>query len=147
MNRLRLLMLLAAALCLGLGLFLPIVRFESFYVFSRAPSIVEFVQALWLEGDVALAVLVGLFSIVFPVLKLAVLAVQMHRGEKGGLVHRVMPHVSRWSMMDVMLAAIVIFAAKSSGLASAAAQPGLWFYAASALIAGFIPLVGRHAAR
>ena len=42
-------------------------------------------------------------------------------------------------MMDVMLVAIVVFAAKSSGLANAVSQPGLWFYAASTLIAGLLP--------
>ena len=40
-------------------------------------------------------------------------------------------------MMDVLLVALVIFAAKTSGLANAFAQPGLWFYATSA-IAGAI---------
>jgi len=34
-------------------------------------------------------------------------------------------------MMDVLLVAIAIFAAKSSGLANAFTQPGLWFFALS----------------
>jgi len=41
--------------------------------------------------------------------------------------------LSKWSMMDVLLVAIVIFATKSSGLAQAFTQPGLWFYAGSSL--------------
>ena len=36
-------------------------------------------------------------------------------------------------MMDVMLVALVIVAAKTSGVADAFTQPGLWFYAGSAL--------------
>jgi paraquat-inducible protein A len=35
--------------------------------------------------------------------------------------------------MDVLLVAIVIAAAKTSGLAEAFSQPGLWFYAGSTL--------------
>jgi len=35
--------------------------------------------------------------------------------------------------MDVMLVAIVIAAAKTSGLANAFTEPGLWCYAGSAL--------------
>ena len=41
--------------------------------------------------------------------------------------------LSKWSMMDVLLVALVITAAKTSGLAEAIVQPGLWFYAISAL--------------
>ena len=36
-------------------------------------------------------------------------------------------------MMDVLLVALVIFAAKTSGLANAFAQSGMWFYAGSAI--------------
>ncbi|MNL72332.1 Paraquat-inducible protein A [compost metagenome] len=56
--------------------------------------------------------------------------------DDAGLPSRLLPHLSRWSMMDVLLVAVVIFAAKSSGLAEAFTQPGLWFYAISALMAG-----------
>lgn len=140
MNRLRPLLLVLAAIFLTLGLFLPIIRFERLYFFSETPSLVELVATLFWQGDMALALVVGLFSIVFPIAKLAGIAVQLSgQAGKAGLYGRMMPHLSKWSMMDVMLVAIVIFAAKSSGLAVAVTQPGLWFYAASAVIAGLYP--------
>ena len=37
-------------------------------------------------------------------------------------------------MLDVVLVALVIFAAKTSGLATASTQPGLWFFAASVIL-------------
>ena len=40
--------------------------------------------------------------------------------------------ISKWSMMDVLLVALIIFGAKTSGLASAISQPGIWCYALSA---------------
>jgi paraquat-inducible protein A len=105
---------------------------------------VELVTALFREGDMALSLVVGLFSIVFPIVKLAGLAVQLSgRAAEAGFLRRAMPHLSKWSMMDVMLVAIVVFAAKSSGLAVAVSQPGLWFYAASAIIAGLLPSLSR----
>ena len=42
--------------------------------------------------------------------------------------------LSNWSMLDVVLVALVIFAARTSRLATAFAQPGLWFFAGSALL-------------
>ena len=37
-------------------------------------------------------------------------------------------------MLDVLLVALVIFAAKTSGLAAAFTQPGLWLFTASAVL-------------
>ncbi|MFB9947708.1 paraquat-inducible protein A [Rhizobium puerariae] len=144
MNWLRPLLLVLAAVFLALGLVLPIIRFERLYFFSETPSLIELVGALFQTGDVGLALVVGLFSIVFPVFKLTGLAMQFSGlAGRAGLFSRVLPHLSRWSMMDVMLVAIVVFAAKSSGLAAAVSQPGLWFYAASAVIAGLLPSLAR----
>ena len=42
--------------------------------------------------------------------------------------------MSNWSMLDVVLVALVIFAAKTSGVATAITKPGLWFFAASAVL-------------
>lgn len=39
-----------------------------------------------------------------------------------------------------MLVAIVIFAAKTSGMAEAFTQPGLWFYAGSAVMTGLLQM-------
>jgi paraquat-inducible protein A len=44
------------------------------------------------------------------------------------------PLLTKWSMMDVMLVAIVIAAAKTSGLANAFTEAGLWCYAGAALM-------------
>ncbi|WJR65746.1 paraquat-inducible protein A [Neorhizobium sp. CSC1952] len=144
MSWLRPVLLMLAAIFLTLGLLLPIIRFERLYFFSETPSLVELVAALFRQGDVALSLVVGLFSIVFPIAKLAGLALQLSgRAGEAGVFRRAMPHLSKWSMMDVMLVAIVIVAAKSSGLAVAVSQPGLWFYAASAVIAGLLPSLTR----
>lgn len=140
MHLLRSLMLTLAAICLGFGLFLPIMRFDSLYFFSSKPSLIDLVGALFADGDIGLALIVGLFSIVFPIAKLIGLGIQMlSRKRDFGHLHALMRHVSKWSMMDVMLVAIVIFAAKTSGIANAVSQPGLWFYAASTIIAGLLP--------
>ena len=51
-------------------------------------------------------------------------------------------------MMDVLLVALVVFAAKTSGFATAVAQPGVWFYAVSALAgAAAAGLIKRVAAQ
>jgi paraquat-inducible protein A len=44
-------------------------------------------------------------------------------------------------MMDVLVVALAVFAAKTTGLASAAAQPGIWFYGAAALLSAVIAVI------
>lgn len=138
------LLVVLAPFLLALGLTMPLVRFETLYVFSDTPSLIDIVSSLWREGDLALSIVVALVSIVFPAFKLIGITVEMlaqtMAGEagEGGLAARLMPHLSRWAMMDVLLVAIVIFAAKTSGFASAFTQPGLWFYAGSSVVASVL---------
>ncbi|MDJ0932017.1 MAG: diguanylate cyclase [Breoghania sp.] len=86
-------------------------------------SLVQVVTGLDRECDRALAVLVGCFSILFPTVKILLLHV-VAMGGRGRFLH-LLAAVSKWSMMDVMVAALVVFAAKSSGLATAITQPSL----------------------
>lgn len=132
-------LLFAGPFCLALGLTLPLVRFEKLYFFEDTPSLVGIIATLWRDGSFLLALLVALFSAVFPVAKLLVVffeAAAKRNGEARGkgLLRNFIPLLSKWSMMDVLLVALVIVAAKSSGVADAFTQPGLWFYAASALV-------------
>ena len=55
--------------------------------------------------------------------------------------------LSNWSMLDVVLVALVIFAAKTSGLATAFTKPGLWFFAASAVLTATASALARRQSR
>jgi len=130
-----LLMLFAASLCLALGLVLPLIRLERLYFFTQEPSLVEIIQGLWTEGEWLLALIVGLFSVVFPMLKLATLHVLSYgAAHERPAIPAWLKTLSNWSMLNVVLVALLIFAAKTSGLAAAITQPGLWFFAASAVL-------------
>ena len=135
MSVLRAILLVSAPLLLALGITLPLLTFEKLIFFTENPSLVGMVQSLIEHEDYLLAALVGLFSIVFPVLKLVAVAYEMTmpKGGSMGRLASLVPFLTKWSMMDVMLVAIVIAAAKTSGLADAFTEPGLWCYAGSAL--------------
>ncbi len=131
-----------SAVLLAFGVTLPIMRFDQLYFFTSEPSLLQLVGELWADGNFGLAIAVGAFSLAFPAAKLIVLGLEVAAGEgRSQLLRRAMPHLARWSMMDVMLVAIVIFAAKTSGLATAVTLPGFWCYAASAVIAAIFPSV------
>lgn len=137
--------LVLAPLSFGLGIVLPLMRFETLYFFDTSPSLLGVIATLWNGGDPALAIVVGLISVVFPVVKLVAISAEAVGQARGsGLAMRLLPHLSRWSLMDVVLVALVIVAAKTGGIAQAFSQPGLWFYAGSALMAALAHgLAGR----
>ncbi|MBB1250080.1 MULTISPECIES: paraquat-inducible protein A [unclassified Rhizobium] len=124
----------AAALCFAFGVSLPLMTFEKLYFFTEDPSLLDLVASLYGAGDVALAIVVALVSLVFPLFKMAAVATEALWPERPrGLAARLVPMLGKWSLMDVLLVAIVIAAAKTSGLAEAFSRPGLWFYAGSTL--------------
>ncbi len=129
-NGIRPLLLLIASVSFGLGISLPLMRFEKLWFFSETPSLLTIVADLWVQDEILLTLVVVAFSIVFPALKLVTAhqAVFRNREAKGWTAA-----LAKWSMMDVLLVAIVVFAAKTSGLANAVSQPGVWFFALSAI--------------
>ncbi|WP_428674723.1 paraquat-inducible protein A [Roseibium sp.] len=116
----------------ALGLTQPLMLFERLYFLEDRPTLIEMISSLWLEGDSALAGVVALFSVAFPALKIVLIHVAVLTGGKTRSL-ALLSMVSKWLMLDVMLVALVLFAAKTSGLAAAAILPGLWFYAAATL--------------
>ncbi|MGO4117308.1 paraquat-inducible protein A [Rhizobium ruizarguesonis] len=148
LSMIRPVLLVAAPFFLALGLVLPLVRFETLYFFDDTPSLIEIIVSLWQGGDGLLAAIVALVSILLPFLKMIGITVEAMgitaeataagKGVGSLFYRRVVPHLSKWSMMDVLLVAIVIAAAKTTGLADAFTQPGLWCYAASSMISGLL---------
>lgn len=121
-----------ASISFGLGITLPLVSLDKLFVFTETPSLLSIVYGLWRQNEQALAVIVTGFSIVFPATKILLLHIAAYRGRRSrSLV--LLSVASKWSMMDVLLVALVVFSAKTSGLAAASVLPGLWFYASATL--------------
>lgn len=141
------LLLAVSAFSLALGITQPLLRFEHLVFFSSTPSLIEMIGELWVSDDTLLAVLVACFSVVFPAGKILAAQTLLVAGDGNPVardrVHRLLGAVSKWSMMDVLLVALVIFAAKTSGLADAFTQPGLWFYAVSVATAAIATVLLR----
>ncbi|WP_342212126.1 paraquat-inducible protein A [Roseitalea porphyridii] len=135
------LLLALSAFCLALGITLPLLEMERLFVLTDRPSLIDVVGGLWTSGDPLLALIVGLASIVFPVAKILALQIMLALSATPPEGHPAWARpldgavgfFSKWSMLDVMLVALAIFAARTSGLATAISQPGLWFFAGSAL--------------
>ncbi len=138
------LLLPIATFSFTLGITLPLMRLEKLYFLEEQPSLLEVINGLWLEGDGALAAIIALFSVVFPAAKIIVVHVAVITGARLRSL-ALLSTLSKWSMLDVMLVALVLFAAKTSGLAAASILPGLWFYASATLATALAAALCRRA--
>ncbi len=129
------LLLFIATFTLALGLAMPLMNVSKLYFFEENPSLLSIIQSLWGGGDQLLAIIIAFFSVALPITKLGVAQMAAMQGRSTARSwHNSVALLSKWSMLDVLLVALVIFGVKTSGLATAIAQPGLWFFTISALL-------------
>jgi paraquat-inducible protein A len=134
-------LIIVATVFFALGIILPAIKFTTVYVWKNEHSIASIIYALYTSKEYFLCVIIFVFSILFPFLKLFYLLTLVTSPD--------MPHafraksisamewLGRYSMTDVMVLALIIFYVNSSGYTEARVQPGIWFFAASALMTMF----------
>lgn len=133
------LMIVGATVCLVLGLTLPIMRLTRFYIWTDAHSLVSIVRELYLSGEIFLAAIICVFSVIFPFLKLLYLLAlysirQVHSGGDPGRLLKRISWLGKWSMLDVLVLALVIFYAKATNLADATSMPGIYLFTVAVIL-------------
>ena len=129
-----------ATISLALGVFLPVVEVSNLAIFSNRFSIAEAAWELVTDGQYLLGVVIIVFSVVFPMGKILTAAVLWKRFKNTGATPVKwigwLEFFGRWSCADVLLVAIAIVVAKTSGIANARMEIGMWFFAASIVLMG-----------
>ena len=121
-----------------LGVILPVIRFTTIYVWTNEHSIATIIYALYTDREFFLCVVLFVFSILFPFLKLFYLMTLVASPDLNPEFRArsisTMEWLGRYSMTDVMVLALLIFYVNSSGYTEASVQPGVYFFAASAIM-------------
>jgi paraquat-inducible protein A len=134
---------------------LPAIRFTTVYVWTNEHSVGSIIWALYSKDELLLCAIVLTFAIVFPLLKLFYLLTLVSSPDLPERFRtrsiRVMEWLGRYSMTDVMVLALVIFYINASGYSEASVLPGIYFFAASALMTmlayGWANSLGSRAAQ
>ena len=148
----NLLLLLALGLLVA-GLRLPVLTLEKFYVFSNTVSLWSALGQLYAQQEWGLVIMLGLFSVLFPIIKLLWLFALWNLEDVGSGRHRRHLHwlavFARWSMLDVFVVALLVVSVKLGALAQARVELGVYAFAASVLLTmGLSVWISRgHAAR
>lgn len=131
-------LIILATVFFALGIILPVIRFTTIYVWTNEHSIATIIWALYESNEYFLCAVVFAVSIFFPFLKLFYLLTLVTSPDLSPEFRRrsfsTMEWLGRYSMTDVMVLALMIFYVNSSGYTEAIVMPGVYFFAASALI-------------
>lgn len=129
---------------LAAGYLLPLIELKKLKFFTDTPSLLSVIAGLADEKDYFLSGILVVFTLIFPISKLTLLsALVLSPNSQFAPITKWLARLGKWSMLDVLILAISVYAAHKSGLASAASQPGAWCFATSILLAAlaaeFIP--------
>ena len=102
------------------------------------------IKSLFADGSIILGIIIFLFSVIFPVLKIVLSAIYLFRsgrlkgGANNGLL-KAIGLVSKWSMADVFIVAVIIVMFKAKGFNfSFTAEAGIYCYAFSAILSSLV---------
>ncbi|MBU0499895.1 MAG: paraquat-inducible protein A [Gammaproteobacteria bacterium] len=128
-------LLLAAGGLLAVGVFAPLMTLEKFLIFTNEVSLYSGLRDLWVDREWFLFILIGLFSILFPLLKLLLLAaaVNLPGDRHHGPLHW-LEAIGKWSMLDVFVVALLVVSVKLRGMASVQVQYGSYAFAVAVLL-------------
>jgi paraquat-inducible protein A len=128
-------LLLVSILLLCAGAVTPLLTTHRFFVFSNTFSLVSGLRELAVGGEIAVALVIGVFSLGVPIVKIAVLWLASTMPSQGALL-MIADKLGKWSMLEVFVAALLIVAVKLGPIANADLHYGAYLLAGSVLASG-----------
>ena len=151
-SRILLALLVITTVCLAVGLTTPVLTLEKFFIFDNTVSIYSGLVQLLEERRIFLFVIILLFSVVLPIIKLCILfrllASPAHSSETLHRYLHLMHQYGKWSMLDVFVVALLVVVVKLGAVASVETHFGLYAFGIAVLLtmaitARVIYLAGR----
>jgi paraquat-inducible protein A len=131
-------MLVLATVCFVAGIFLPMITITKFLLVENSFSVVSGVSELLLKGHLFLFLVVAGFSIVLPALKIGVLfrllSVKHAQDVKRHRYLHLMHEYGRWSMLDVLVVAVMIVTVKLGAIVDVQVHYGMFVFGVSVLL-------------
>jgi paraquat-inducible protein A len=135
-------LLLLTTLLLMFGYFLPMLTLTKFMFIANSFSIISGLMELFQRGQWAIFVVVGLFSVVLPLLKIGLLFLLLRhreiRSPRYARLLKLMHDYGRWAMLDVMVVAVMIVTVKLGVVAEIEIHPGLYLFGAAVLLIMYV---------
>ena len=141
------LLILGATVCLVLGLTLPIMRLTRFYVWTDVHSLISVVRELYLSGEIfwpASSAVLDRLPLRQAALSAGALFDPRGAPRPPGRWLKRISGLGKWSMLDVLVLALLIFYAKATNLADATSMPGIYLFAAAVILTMIATAIIEH---
>lgn len=133
-----LLLLLAGAVCLFCGVLLPMLTVKKLLIVKNTFSVLSGIGELLADKTFGLGLLLLFFSVLFPLLKLFVMAAYVLRYPQlaDALVkwQRRLARVAKFSMLDVFVVALMLMILKLGWLVEVRIHSGVYWFSAAVII-------------
>lgn len=130
----RKLLALLELIFFGFGISLPLLSVSEFWFFKNEISLINIVFGLFENAEYFLAVIVSIFGVVIPFIKISARLMGLKFVDKFQL--------HKFAMLDIFLISFIVFSSKFASLFDAKIGIGFYFLSASILI-GFIQIFRR----
>lgn len=134
-------LLVIASLMLAIGMVLPVMTIKTLVFMRNSFSILSGIYDLLVGGKYFLFIVVVVFSVVLPIVKLVVLFVALlqHRTEKKpAKLLAILHDYGRWAMLDVFVVALLVVSIKLGAMASVIIHVGFYIFATAVLLTMFL---------
>lgn len=137
-NSILKIMLMVGFILFVIGVFAPILTFKRFFIFSTKISILSALFQLQSEGHFILFGIIFIFSIILPIVKMVFLYTLLNAKIRNRRKHEKCLHwiaqYGKWSMLDVLVAAMLIVTIRLGAIANVKVHFGLYAFAASVIL-------------
>ncbi len=130
-------LLLLASILLAIGLVSPMITLTKLFFSQHSFSVMGGIGQLFSDGQILIALIIGLFSVALPIIKIGFLFLSLSEPQQSPAHQRhlqMMHDYGRWAMLDVMVVAIIIVTVKLGAIASIQVHSGLYIFGAAVLL-------------
>jgi len=123
------------------ALMLPLMKVKQLFFWQDDYTVLQGVVELVTHGAIILGIVLFLFSIVFPVSKLVMLLVLWYRKVNRKQRQKLLGYLemlSKWSMMDVFVVALMIVLSKAGGALDIEPRIGVYLFGVAVLCSTFL---------
>lgn len=125
-------------LTLAIGIFAPVMTFKKLIFYKNTFSIHTGLVTLFKEGEYILFLIIFVFTILFPVVKIFLLGLihyfRLWPQEKMKKLLHYLSLVSKWSMLDVFIVALLVVIVRLGITGKVEVRWGLYVFAVSVIL-------------
>ena len=132
------LLLLCSLAALVVGVIAPLLTLQKLYFIENTISLISTIQTLYNDNEWLLFIVITLFSVCIPVIKIvSLLMITNIDFEAGSFLDKTLSLIEtlgKWSMLDVFVVALLLVSLKLGALAKVEVHYGLYVFAFSVIL-------------